>query len=149
MATTISRSPSETFELGRRLAGGFRGGEVLALDGDLGAGKTQFVKGIAAGLGHLCEVTSPTFTLIHEYTGGRLPLFHFDFYRIESEDEAIRAGLDDYLGGSGVVVIEWAGKFPALMPRHTRWIRFRATESDTREIEESANERGSAEEPAL
>jgi tRNA threonylcarbamoyladenosine biosynthesis protein TsaE len=136
MATTISHSPGETFELGRRIGATLRGGEVLALDGELGAGKTQFVKGLAAGLGHDSDVTSPTFTLIHEYTGGRLPLYHFDFYRIESEDEAIRAGLDDYLGGSGVLAIEWAGKFPALLPRTTRWLRFRAGAGDTREIEE-------------
>lgn len=135
MATTISHSPGETFELGRRIAATLRGGEVLALDGELGAGKTQFVKGLAAGLGHDSDVTSPTFTLIHEYTGGRLPLYHFDFYRLESEDEAIRAGLDDYLGGNGVLAIEWAGKFPALLPGTTRWLRFRTGDGDTREIE--------------
>jgi len=112
-----------------------RGGEVLALDGDLGAGKTQFVKGVAEGLGCGCDVTSPTFTLIHEYTGGRLPLYHFDFYRLESADEALRAGLDDYLDGAGVVAIEWAGKFPALLPRETRWFRFRVGAGETREIE--------------
>jgi tRNA threonylcarbamoyladenosine biosynthesis protein TsaE len=136
VATTISHSPAETFELGRRVAATLRGGEVLALDGDLGAGKTQFVKGLAAGLGCDAGVTSPTFTLIHEYTGGRRPLYHFDFYRLETGDEALRAGLDDYLGGDGVLAIEWAGKFPALLPKATRWFRFRAGAGDTREIEE-------------
>ena len=137
MATIISHSPGETFEFGRRIAASLRGGEVLALDGDLGAGKTQFVKGLAAGLGHDCDVTSPTFTLIHEYTGGRLPLYHFDFYRLENEDEALRVGLDDYLGERAVVAIEWAGKFPALLPKETRWLRFRAGAGDAREIEEA------------
>ena len=137
MATTISHSPGETFDFGRRIAATLRGGEVLALDGDLGTGKTQFVKGVAAGLGHDCDVTSPTFTLIHEYTGGRLPLYHFDFYRLENEGDALRVGLDDYLGERGVVAIEWAGKFPALLPKDTRWLRFRAADGDTREIEEA------------
>ena len=137
MATTISHSPGETFDFGRRIAATLRGGEVLALDGDLGTGKTQFVKGVAAGLGHDCDVTSPTFTLIHEYTGGRLPLYHFDFYRLENEGDALRAGLDDYLGERGVVAIEWAEKFPALLPKETRWLRFRASDGDTREIEEA------------
>lgn len=107
----------------------------MALEGDLGAGKTHFVKGLAQGLGHTGEVTSPTFTLVHEYTGGRLPLYHFDFYRLESEDEVLRIGLDDYLDGGGVAAIEWAGKFPALLPRGTHWLRFRASAGEEREIE--------------
>ena len=144
MATIISHSPAETFAHGRALAATLRAGDVLALDGDLGAGKTHFVKGIAAGLGCEGDVTSPTFTLVHEYTGGRLPLFHFDFYRLDSEDETLRIGLDDYLGGGGVLVIEWAGKFPALLPRGTRWFRLRAVtgsakgDGDVREITEEA-----------
>ena len=137
MATTISHSPGETFDLGRRIGASLRGGEVLALEGDLGAGKTQFVKGLAAGLGHDRDVTSPTFTLIHEYTGGRLPLYHFDFYRLENEGDVLRIGLDDYLGAHGVVAIEWAGKFPALLPKATRWLRFHVGDGDTREIQES------------
>ncbi len=133
--TIISRSPEQTFELGRDYAAQLRAGDVLALDGDLGAGKTQFIKGVAAGLGHDGAVTSPTFTLVHEYTGGRLPLFHFDFYRLESGDEALRIGLDDYLGANGVLAIEWAGKFPEVLPAATRWLRFRAGDGDERTIE--------------
>lgn len=136
MATIISHSPEETFAHGRALADSLRAGDVVALDGDLGAGKTHFVKGIAAGLGCEGDVTSPTFTLVHEYTGGRLPLFHFDFYRLESEGETLRLGLDDYLGAGGVLVIEWAGKFPAVLPADTRWFRLRAGDGDIREIEE-------------
>lgn len=135
MDTIISRSPEQTFELGRDYAAQLRAGDVLALDGDLGAGKTQFIKGVAAGLGHDGAVTSPTFTLVHEYTGGRLPLFHFDFYRLESGDEALRIGLDDYLGANGVLAIEWAGKFPEVLPAATRWLRFRAGDGDERTIE--------------
>ena len=136
MATITSHSTAETFAHGRTLAASLRAGDVLALDGDLGSGKTHFVKGIAAGLGCEGDVTSPTFTLVHEYTGGRLPLFHFDFYRLESEDETLRIGLDDYLGAGGVMVIEWAGKFPALLPAGTRWFHLRAGDGDVRFIEE-------------
>lgn len=138
MASITSHSPGETFTHGRALAATLRAGDVLALDGELGAGKTHFVKGIAAGIGCSGDVTSPTFTLIHEYTGGRLPLFHFDFYRLESEDETLRIGLDDYFDAGGVVVIEWAGKFPALLPSGTRWFHMRAGEGDVRGIEEAA-----------
>ena len=136
MASIISHSPQDTFEHGRALGATLRGGEVLALDGELGAGKTQFVKGIAAGLGCPDDVTSPTFTLIHEYTGGRLPLFHFDFYRLATADEALQVGLDDYLGGGGVIAIEWAEKFPALLPAGTRWFRLKSGDATTRIIEE-------------
>ncbi len=137
MATITSHSPAETFAFGEKLATTLGAGDVLALDGDLGAGKTQFIKGIAAGLGHTGDVTSPTFTLVHEYTGGRLPLYHFDFYRLETDDDALHIGLDDYLAAGGVVAIEWAGKFPALLPKVTRWFKFRADDGDTREISEA------------
>jgi tRNA threonylcarbamoyladenosine biosynthesis protein TsaE len=133
----LSHSPAETFNHGRTLAESLRPGDVIALCGDLGAGKTHFVKGLAAELG--CDpdaVTSPTFTLINEYTGGRLPLFHFDLYRLESEDELLRVGLDDYLESNGIVAIEWADKFPALLPRGTRWLHFGHTEDGRRTIEE-------------
>lgn len=137
MGTIISHSPKETFDLGLELARECRRGDIFALCGDLGSGKTHFVKGLAAGLG--CDpeaVTSPTFTLIHEYPGGRLPLFHFDFYRLESEDEAFRIGIDDYLSGDGVLAIEWASKFSGLLPAGTRWFHFKAGLDETREISE-------------
>jgi tRNA threonylcarbamoyladenosine biosynthesis protein TsaE len=139
MATIISHSPSETFDFGSTIAGSLRSGNVLALCGDLGAGKTQFVKGVAAGLGCDADViTSPTFTLVHEYAGGRLPLFHFDFYRLESEEETLRLGFDDYLASDGVLAIEWAEKFPGLLPAETRWFDFRIRDGDVREIVERA-----------
>ena len=133
--TIISNSPEQTFELGRSFAARLRAGDVVALDGDLGAGKTQFIKGLAAGLGHDGEVTSPTFTLVHEYTGGKLPLFHFDFYRLEDADEVLQLGLDDYLDARGVLAIEWAGKFPAVLPKSTHWLKFHAGDGDSRTIE--------------
>src|SRR5476649_710526 len=106
----ISHSVEETLAFGGSVADSLRRGDVLALCGDLGAGKTHFVKGLAAGLGAGDVVTSPTFTLIHEYIGGRLPLYHFDFYRLESDTEALKIGLDEYLDGDGVSAIEWAEK---------------------------------------
>jgi tRNA threonylcarbamoyladenosine biosynthesis protein TsaE len=115
-----------------------RRGDVLALCGDLGAGKTHFVKGLAAALAPAAAVTSPTFTLIHEYLGGRLPLYHFDFYRLEDEDEALKIGLDEYLDGDGVCVIEWADKFPHLLPAQTRWYRFTHRADGARVIEHPA-----------
>ena len=136
MASTISHSAEETITLGRTIAATLHRGDVLALCGDLGAGKTHFVKGLAAGLGASASVTSPTFTLIHEYPDGRLTLYHFDFYRLESEDEALNIGLDEYLDGDGACVIEWADKFPALLPPHTRWLRFTHREDGARVIDE-------------
>ena len=136
MATTISASADETIALGRTVAAALRRGDVLALCGDLGAGKTHFVKGLAAGLGTSASVTSPTFTLLHEYPGGRLPLFHFDFYRLDHADEALKIGLDEYLDGDGACVIEWADKFPALLPPHTRWLRFTHREDGARVTDE-------------
>ena len=136
MVTTISASADETIALGRTVATTLRRGDVLALCGDLGAGKTHFVKGLAAGLGASASVTSPTFTLIHEYSDGRLPLIHFDFYRLEHEDEALKIGLDEYLDGDGACVLEWADKFPALLPPHTRWLRFTHRDDGARVIDE-------------
>ena len=136
MATTILRTPEETIAFGHALAGTLEAGDVIALCGELGAGKTHLVKGLVAGLGAECPVTSPTFTLIHEYLGGRLPLFHADFYRLEEETDLMKIGLDDYLAVEGVVVIEWADKFPKALPTHTRWIEFRFLEDGTREATE-------------
>jgi tRNA threonylcarbamoyladenosine biosynthesis protein TsaE len=136
VASITSHAPAETLAFARSKASALQRGDVLALCGDLGAGKTHFVKGLAAGLGYTGEVTSPTFTLIHEYVGGRLPLYHFDFYRLDSEDEALRLGLEEYVAGDGVCVVEWADKFPALLPPETRWFDLRLTGEDERTIAE-------------
>ena len=114
-------TPEETFEWGRELGQRLQAGEVVALVGNLGAGKTQASKGIVAGLGCGQGVSSPTFSLVHEYEGGRLPVFHFDFYRMESEAEVLGLGWDDYLDAGGVVIVEWADRFPQVMPENTRW----------------------------
>jgi tRNA threonylcarbamoyladenosine biosynthesis protein TsaE len=130
----ISRSAEETFRAGQEIAASARAGDIFALVGDLGAGKTHWVKGLAAGLGSDAAVTSPTFTLVHEYPGGRLPLYHFDCYRLERPEELLGIGLDEYLDGRAVLAIEWADKFPALLPPHTRWVHFTIGPGDRREI---------------
>ena len=110
------------------------GDEVFALVGDLGAGKTQFAKGFVAGMGSEQEVTSPTFTLIHEYSGGGLPVYHFDFYRLESAEAVVRLGFDEYVEGDGVCLIEWADRFRELLPPRTNWISFTVKNETEREI---------------
>ncbi len=134
MGTTTSHTPQQTAELGRQLGQSLQRGAVIALCGDLGAGKTAFTQGLAEGLGIETRITSPTFTLLHEHPGGRLPLYHADLYRLESEAEARDIGLEEVLEGDGVAVVEWADKFPALLPPGTLWVRIAIGEGDTREI---------------
>ena len=107
---------------------------MVALQGDLGAGKTQFVKGVAAALGSTSTVTSPTFTLVHEYRDGRLPIYHFDFFRLEDRQAAINLALDDYFFGDGISIVEWADRFSDLIPETGRWVRFEIGEGDQRRI---------------
>ena len=114
MATFISHSPAETESLGEKLGSAAERGLVLALSGDLGAGKTQFVKGLARGLGISVRVHSPTFTLVNEYEGGRLKLFHLDLYRLETPGQILSAGIGEYLSPDGVAVIEWADRIEEL-----------------------------------
>lgn len=104
----ISNSPAETEELGARLADRLVPGSVVAFTGDLGAGKTAFTRGLARGLGVEERVTSPTFTIVNEYEGGRLPLFHFDMYRLGSSEELFDIGWEDYLARGGVCAVEWS-----------------------------------------
>ena len=128
-------SEAQTVAYGGEIAAGLVAGDTLALVGELGAGKTHFTKGIVAGLGCDQPVTSPTFTLVHEYTGGRLSVFHFDFYRLESADELLNVGWDDYLDASGVAIVEWADKFPELLPANTQWWRFGIGDGGARTIQ--------------
>ncbi|MCE5197839.1 MAG: tRNA (adenosine(37)-N6)-threonylcarbamoyltransferase complex ATPase subunit type 1 TsaE [Armatimonadota bacterium] len=108
-------SADETMEIGERLGRGLQAGDVLALFGDLGAGKTTFTKGIARGLGLEADVHSPTFTLIHEHLG-TIPLYHVDLYRLASEEEVDTLGIDEYIYGDGVTIIEWADRMKSLLP---------------------------------
>ena len=108
MATFISHSPAETAALGERFGRAAQWGWVITLSGELGAGKTQFVKGVARGLGISVRVHSPTFTLVAEYNGGRLTLFHLDLYRLETPGQILSAGIEEFLQPDGVAVIEWA-----------------------------------------
>ena len=104
----LSHSPEETEDIGARLAETLKPGAVVAFTGDLGAGKTAFTRGLARGLGVPDRVTSPTFTIVNEYEGGRLPLFHFDMYRLGSPDELFDIGWEDYLRRGGVCAVEWS-----------------------------------------
>ena len=114
--TCTTNSPEETEALGASLAQELEPGAVLAFTGDLGAGKTAFVRGLARGLGCPGRVTSPTFTIVNEYEGGRLPLFHFDMYRLSSSDELFDIGWEDYLSRGGVCAVEWSESFPEALP---------------------------------
>ena len=134
MATFISNSPAETEAIGRRLAEDVGTGSALALTGDLGSGKTVFVKGLVVGLGSSADVTSPTFTILHEYRGGRVTVYHFDFFRLEDRQSVARLGLDDYFFGDGVSVIEWAERFPEFIPEQARWILFEIKSQNQRAI---------------
>ena len=104
----LSHSPEETEDIGARLAEQLEPGAVVAFTGDLGAGKTAFTRGLARGLGVPDRITSPTFTIVNEYEGGRLPLFHFDMYRLGSADELFDIGWEDYLRRGGVCAVEWS-----------------------------------------
>ena len=108
MATFTSHSPGETESIGEAWGREAQRGLVIALSGDLGAGKTQLVRGIARGLGYAGRIHSPTFTLVNTYEGGRLPLYHLDLYRLETMEQIHGAGVDEYLQPEGVAVIEWA-----------------------------------------
>lgn len=131
--TIISNSPQETIDAGRFLARRLRAGDVVALCGDLGAGKTHFAKGIVAEFGgDPSGVTSPTFTLVHEYREGRLPVFHFDFYRLEEARELRGIGWEDYLREDGVLLVEWADRFPEAFPAESIRVRFSIGEGSQR-----------------
>jgi len=113
MATFISHSPAETEALGEKFGRAATRGLVFALTGDLGAGKTRFVRGLARGLDIAGRVHSPTFTLVNEYGGGRLKLFHLDLYRLETAEQILSAGIGEYLSPDGVSVVEWAERLEA------------------------------------
>ena len=129
-----SLSPQDTAAVGRILGRACRGGELILLEGELGAGKTTLAQGIAAGLGVKASVVSPTFVLLREYQG-RLPLYHFDFYRLEGTCRDVDLEFDDYLTGDGVCVVEWPRFVPGFVSRNHLQIKLTAHGPDRREIE--------------
>ncbi len=129
----VTSSEDETVMLGKRFASALKAGDVVALYGDLGSGKTQFVKGVCAGIGVTEHVTSPTFTLINEYRNhGGIPLFHLDLYRLRSFDEVLSLGIEEYLDDDGVSMIEWAEKAERILPREKYSVRFRVIDGVNR-----------------
>ncbi len=120
----VSGSPQETKEIGVSLAHLLRGGELICLEGELGSGKTTFIQGLGQGLGVERPITSPTFTLVNEYRGGRLPLYHVDLFRIGSEMEIRASGLEEFFWDEGVCAVEWAEKAVGLLPPERLWITF-------------------------
>ena len=116
MVEYITRNERETEELGAKLAAVLKPGMIIAFTGGLGMGKTAFTRGIAHGLGYPGRVSSPTFTIVQEYIGGRLPLFHFDWYRIQNADELYNLAWEEYQDRGGVCVIEWSEQAPEVLP---------------------------------
>jgi tRNA threonylcarbamoyladenosine biosynthesis protein TsaE len=116
MASFISHNAAETEAFARQFASVLQSGCVIGLSGDLGAGKTQFVKGVARGLGVVDPVHSPTFSLLNIYGGGRLPLYHLDLYRLETHEQILAAGLEEYFRPDGVTVVEWIERWQGFRP---------------------------------
>ena len=114
--------PQETFELGRRMGERAQAGQIICLEGDLGVGKTVFTQGFAEGLGIREPVNSPTFTILQQYEEGRLPLYHFDVYRIEDVEEMEEIGYEDCFYGEGVCLIEWPSRILEILPDRTTWV---------------------------
>ncbi|MDR1135461.1 MAG: tRNA (adenosine(37)-N6)-threonylcarbamoyltransferase complex ATPase subunit type 1 TsaE [Clostridiales Family XIII bacterium] len=116
MNKRIVKNEEETREFGLELAAAASAGQIIALTGGLGTGKTTLTKAIGEGLGIKAMITSPTYTIIHEYQGGRLPLYHFDVYRIDGADDMYELGFEEYFYGGGLTVVEWADRIPELLP---------------------------------
>lgn len=132
MKKLLSGSSEETYAFAREYAKTLRAGDVVLLDGDMGAGKTVFAKGVAAGLGIEEEVTSPTYAYMNDYDGR---LFHYDCYRIESVEQAERLGLADYFDMGGICLIEWSQNIAPLLPRETKRVKITKLSENEREIE--------------
>jgi len=134
MKRIITNSERETFELGYKIGTKLKKGDVISLNGDLGAGKTHLTKGIAAGLGVDDYITSPTFTIVNEYFG-RLPLYHFDVYRIDDIYEMYEIGFEEYLYGDGVCVVEWGDMVEELLPKNKIYIYIKKIDDNVREVQ--------------
>lgn len=129
-------SPEAMMDSGARYAAGAKSGDVFALVGDLGAGKTHWSKGFIQAISTDSLVASPTFSIVNEYPDGSLPVFHFDFYRLKSEQELINLGWDEYLDQSAIIICEWADLFPDLFPEITRWIQITHESDGSRIVSE-------------
>ena len=129
----ITNSPEETEAVGAALGKILKSGTILAYRGDLGAGKTAFTRGLARGLGYCEPVTSPTYTIVNEYLGGRLPLFHFDMYRLASSDDLWDIGWEDYLERGGICAVEWSENVTDAM-ENAIWVRIEKTGDESRRI---------------
>jgi tRNA threonylcarbamoyladenosine biosynthesis protein TsaE len=129
----ITHSPEETERLGKALAALLQPGDIIAYRGDLGAGKTAFTRGLARGLGCREQVTSPTYTIVNEYLSGRLPLFHFDMYRLASSDDLWSIGWEDYLDRGGVCAVEWSENVDDAM-ENALWVTLESLGGDDRRI---------------
>jgi len=133
---TIVSTPEAMMEEGGKFASEARAGDVFGLIGDMGTGKTHWTKGFLKTFQPDALVTSPTFSLVNEYTAAESRVHHFDFYRLKSADELIALGWDEYLEDQAVVICEWADLFPKLMPEKTRWLRFVHLSNGSRQLEE-------------
>lgn len=136
----VIRNELDTKKFGIELAGKLKPGDIIALIGDLGTGKTTLTKSIAEGLGITRMITSPTFTIVQEYTEGRLPLYHFDVYRINDLEEMYELGYEEYFFGQGVCVIEWADQITELIPGDSIFIRIEYGENEDERIYEIEND---------
>lgn len=132
--TITTNSPEQTELLGKKLAARLNPGDVIAYYGDLGAGKTAFTRGLAAGLGVTECVTSPTYTIVNEYLSGRMPLFHFDMYRLSSSEELFDIGWEDYLERGGVCVVEWSENVADALPQDAVVVTIARGEGDNERI---------------
>ncbi|NLD83354.1 MAG: tRNA (adenosine(37)-N6)-threonylcarbamoyltransferase complex ATPase subunit type 1 TsaE [Clostridiales bacterium] len=130
----VTHSAMETRQLGMKLAALLRPGDTVLLKGGLGAGKSELARGIARGLGIAGPVPSPSFTILNAYDEGRLPLYHFDWYRIEDPAEISEMGLEEMIGGDGVALIEWSEKAPDCLPKNVLLAEIKATGEEEREI---------------
>lgn len=130
----LTHSPAETRALGERLAQLLLPGDVLLLWGDLGAGKSELTRGLAHGLGISGPVSSPSFTILTVYADGRVPLYHFDWYRLQSAEELYEMGMEEYLGGDGIAVVEWPSQCPEAIPARHLALTITPVDENTRDV---------------
>ena len=135
MSIVISNSIDETIDRGRKIANELKAGDILALYGKIGAGKTHFIKGVALGFNYKANVTSPTFNIVHEYQTQNVNLYHFDFYRLENSRELQNIGFHEYLYGEGICLLEWAEKVSDFLPAKIWHVNIKHLSENQREID--------------